>query len=86
MHSEIIDKSLKAQFLTANFSDDLIETLLKYDLDLDIYHKAITKEKVKLCHDNNILVNVWTGDDIEDAKTYASWGIDYITSNHLKEV
>ena len=81
-----IDKSLKAQFLTANFSDDLIEKLLKYDLDLDIYHKAITKEQVKHCHDNNILVNVWTVDDIEDAKTYASWGIDYITSNHLKEV
>lgn len=81
-----IDNTLKAQFLTANFSDNLIETLLKYGLDLDIYHKAISESQVKLCHDNNILVNVWTVDDIEDAKIYASWGIDFITSNHLKEV
>ena len=81
-----IDNTLKAQFLTANFTENLIDTLLKYNLDLDIYHHAITKEQVKLCHDNNILVNVWTVDEIEDAKKYAEWGIDYITSNHLKEV
>lgn len=74
---------IKAQFLIGEFKDNLIETLLKYDLDLDIYHKSISKEQVKLCHENNIKVNVWTVDDKEDAIKYATWGIDYITTNHI---
>ena len=72
------------QFLTGQFSDELIDTLKKYHLDLDIHWKALTAENIKACHDNGIKVNAWTVDDPEKAAELVSWGIDYITSNILE--
>ncbi len=72
------------QFLTGAFTDDLIPTLKKYNLDLDIHWKALTEENIKACHDNGIKVNAWTVDDPEKAAELIGWGIDYITSNILE--
>lgn len=74
----------KAQYLTSSFGDDLIEKLLAYRLDLDIYYKALTAENISLCHSNEIKVNCWTVDDKEIAERLINWGVDYITSNILE--
>lgn len=74
----------KAQFLISNWEDDLIERLKAHNLDLDIYYKSLSKDKVKLLHKNGIEVNCWTVDDAADAKKLISWGVDYITSNILE--
>ena len=74
----------KAQFLISNWEDDLIERLKAHNLDLDIYYKSLSKDKVKLLHKNGIEVNCWTVDDADDAKKLISWGVDYITSNILE--
>ena len=72
------------QFLINEFEDDLIERLKKNSMDLDIYHKSLTEERIALCHENGIKVNCWTVDDPERAAELISWGIDYITSNILE--
>ncbi len=79
-----IRSEAKAQYLTSSFGDDLVEKLLAYGLDLDIYHKALTAENIALCHSKGIKVNCWTVDDKEAAERLIGWGVDYITSNILE--
>ena len=71
----------RVQYLISEYTDWLLETLVKEKLDLDIYYKAITAERVKELHDNGIEVNVWTVDTLEDAQRMTEYGVDYITSN-----
>ena len=79
-----VRQSTTVQFLINDFTDDLIDRLTGSKMDLDIYHKSLTAEKIKLCHDNGIKVNCWTVDDPERAAELISWNIDFITSNILE--
>ena len=74
----------KAQFLISDYPDWLVDTLKKHSLDLDIYFKALTAERVKELHEAGIEVNVWTVDALEDAQRMAEYGVDYITSNIIE--
>lgn len=73
-----------AQFLISEFASDLIDRLLAYGFDLDIYYKALTAENIALCHEKGIKVNCWTVDDPERAEELIGWGVDYITTNILE--
>lgn len=73
-----------AQYLVGEFSDDLIDTLKRHRLDLDIYYKSLTADRAKQLHDAGILINVWTVDCVEDAQRMAEYGVDFITSNILE--
>ena len=74
-----------AQFLIgAKGPINWLEMLKKEHLDLDIYHKAVTKELVDTCHANGIKVNCWTVDKPEDAERVIACGVDMITSNILE--
>ena len=77
---------VKAQWLLCKFEEKHIETLLKYNLDVDVHYSTINEQQIKLCHDNGIKVNIWTVNDQQIANQYASWGVDFITSNWVKEV
>ena len=73
------------QFLTGNeVTDELIEELCKYNLDLDIYYERLNAENVALLHSKGIKVNCWTCDDKEVAEKLVSYGVDFITSNILE--
>ena len=72
------------QFLISEFKDDLLEKLDKYGLDLDIYYRALDKEKVDLVHAHGHKINCWTCDKKEDAEKLVAMGVDYITSNILE--
>lgn len=72
-----------AQFLMEEWEDDLPERLAKHRLDLDIYYKCLTKERVEKLHEKGILVNVWTVDDAQTAASLCNMGVDQITSNIL---
>lgn len=72
-----------AQFLTEEWEDSLPQRLTEHRLDLDIYWKCLTKERVARLHENGILVNVWTVDDPADAASLSHMGVDQITSNIL---
>lgn len=80
-----ISKTQSAQWLLCEFKEEHIATLKEYNLDVDANYPSITEERIKLCHDNGIKVNVWTVNDQEIANKYASWGVDYITTNWVKK-
>lgn len=75
-----------AQYLVSKIDelDELIETLKKYNLDLDTKHIAVTRESVAKLHDHGIKVNVWTVDSPEDAENLIRMGVDFITTNILE--
>lgn len=73
-----------AQFLTAVYDDNLIETLKTHSLDLDILYTQLDAENMKALHDAGIKVNCWTCDDPVCGEKLAEWGIEYITSNILE--
>lgn len=75
----------KAQFLIEDhIPNDLTDTLSRYDLDLDIDWHLLTKELTDALHAQGREINVWTVNDLEAARTLASWGVDYITSNVIE--
>lgn len=73
----------KVQFLTMN-TEGLMEKLLAYKMDLDIWYNVVTNELVDECHKNGLEVNCWTVDDPEVAQEMIDCGVDYITSNILE--
>jgi len=87
-----VDPHQKAQYLTSgkNFEEDpaavenVYSILNTYNLDLDIYHKALTPEMSARVHADGHEVNVWTVDTTEDASAAVAAGIEYITSNILE--
>ncbi len=73
------------QFLTSgNVTDELIDKLKAYSLNLDIYYKKLDKKAIEKLHKNGILVNCWTVDGKADAEMLADAGIDFITTNILE--
>ena len=72
------------QYLCKECSEEVIDNLNKYNLDLDIYHGNLTKDIVDKVHSNNHLVNCWTVDDKERAEELVAWGVDFITTNILE--
>ena len=73
-----------AQYLVCRETPDLLDTLTRYRLDLDMDYKALTHDLVRRVHDAGRLVNVWTVNDLADARRLADWGVDYITSNIIE--
>lgn len=72
------------QFLCGEYTEDLLPRLKEHRFDLDIYYKALTKERVAAMHAAGIHVNCWTCDDKAEAEELISWGVDYITTNILE--
>ena len=73
-----------AQFLVSEGTDWLLDTLVKYRLDLDIDFRVLTPEYVEQLHANGIKVNVWTVNAPEDAQRLIDMGVDFITTNILE--
>jgi len=79
------DPEQQVQYLIGgNVPENLIETLKKYRFDLDIYHKAATKELIDECHSIGTKVNVWTVDDPIEAEKLVDIGVDFITTNIIE--
>ncbi len=76
--------SQSMQYLFSAYSDLIFDKLVEDKLDVDINHKALTKELVDKFHGAGMVVNCWTVDDPERAAQLADWGVDMITSNILE--
>lgn len=72
------------QYLVNSITNDLLDILRDNKLDLDIRFPNLTREFLDACHQNGILVNVWTVDSIDNARRLADWGVDFMTSNGLE--
>lgn len=73
-----------AQYLFCNFSDEVWEMLIKYNLDIDVAESALTEEIVDKAHSLGIKVNCWTVNNPENGQKYVDWGVDFITTNILE--
>ena len=73
-----------AQFLFSQFTEEIEKNIARDRLDVDVYYKALTKEKIDELHNAGVKVNCWTVDIKEDAEQLAEWGVDFITSNILE--
>ena len=72
------------QFLISEFTDDLLNKLDAYNLDLDIRYRALDKEKVDAVHAHGHKINCWTCDSKDEAEKLVAMGVDFITSNILE--
>ena len=72
------------QFLISEFTDDLLDKLDAYDLDLDIHFRALDKDKVDAVHAHGHKVNCWTCDSKDEAEKLIDMGVDFITTNILE--
>ena len=72
------------QYLFSTYSDLIFDKMAEDKIDVDINHKALTKELVDKFHEAGMVVNCWTVDNPERAAELADWGVDMITSNILE--
>lgn len=72
------------QYLVEIYSPEILGIMNKYNFDLDIYYRTLTKKIIDEVHQNGHIVNCWTVDDKDTAIQLSQWGIDYITSNILE--
>ncbi len=71
----------KIQYLTCEFNKPLVAALKAIDAELDIYYGNLTRDDIRLLHENNIKVNAWTINDMETANNLVEAGLDYLTTN-----
>ena len=79
-----LDSNLKLQYLMSSWDMDKINKCLEKHLDLDILYTEITKERVDFMHSHNLVVNVWTVNDLEKGEYLVDCGVDFITTNILE--
>jgi len=73
-----------AQYLCRECDGDLIDLMVRENLDLDIKHSGLSPELIEKLHAAGVKVNCWTVDDPERAAELISWGVDMITTNILE--
>jgi glycerophosphoryl diester phosphodiesterase len=88
-HCKIVRELLpnaKIQWLIAigQYNDEVLAMMDKYDLDLDINIYEVNQKIVDDAHAHGHLVNLWTCDDAEQAKSLLALGVDYFTTNVLE--
>jgi glycerophosphoryl diester phosphodiesterase len=73
-----------AQYLFWKLTDEEIARLKEDKIDADVWCIELTEEQIKKAHEAGLSVNCWTVNEKENGEKFASWGIDYITSNILE--
>lgn len=76
----------KIQYLIgkAGVSEESLQKMIEYRMDLDVRGDQLTKEVVDRMHAAGLEVNCWTIDTPEHAAAMKALGVDYITSNILE--
>lgn len=72
------------QYLIVRYNQEVLETLDKYNLDLDMHYHHMSAAVIREVQAHGHKVNAWTVDDPVHAQYFISWGIDYITTNYLE--
>ncbi len=72
------------QYLFWKLTDEEIERLVKDRIDADVWCIELTEEQIAKAHKAGLKVNCWTVNEKENGEKFASWGIDFITSNILE--
>lgn len=70
--------------IETEITEEMKETLYKYQFALDVTYHVLTKELIDELHAHQIGVNCWTCNDKEDAEKLIEMGVDFITTNILE--
>jgi len=74
-------KNVMVQFL-ATLTPGAIDAVLALgNAAVDV--SAVTKADVEYAHSKGVMVNVWTINDYQIAKTYVGYGVDFITTDQI---
>lgn len=79
-----LEPKAEIQSLCMELSDEFMERLLKYRIDVDIYFKNLSEEDIEALHEKGIKVNCWTVDSPSDAERLIAAGVDFITTDILE--
>lgn len=77
------NSQLSIQYLVKEITKEVIDSCSHYRMNVDGNVRKITKKVIKLCHENNILVNCYTLDAPHLAQKLSENDIDFITTNIL---
>ena len=72
------------QYLFWRLTDEEINRLVRDKMDADVWCVELTEEQIAKAHKAGLKVNCWTVNDKENGEKFASWGIDFITTNILE--
>lgn len=73
-----------AQWLRWDWQDEYLDELIRYNLDLDIYYGALSKETIDRVKAAGRKINIWTCDNADEAAKFIDYGVDFITTNRLE--
>lgn len=78
------NKYVQLQLVSSSFSNDLIDFAKALgNTMLDLKYDIITQSIIEECHTNDIMVNAWTVNDYNIAKTLRNYGVDFITTDFI---
>lgn len=81
-----LDANIPLQFLSSKFNEDILEYCIKYSLDVDLEYHIVTKELVEQLKSHHMKINVYTVNNLELAKNLIELGVDFITTDGIKEL
>lgn len=79
-----VDRTIKMQYLVSEYSKNILDTCVMYNMGIDINYTGLTKKIIDDFHKFGLDVNVWTVNDCDDAIKFIDYGVDYITTNILE--
>lgn len=74
----------EVQFLFEEYTEETIQKVKEHGFDIDILYTSLNKERIDECHKLGIKVNCWICDDLEAAKNFVEYGIDFITTDIIE--
>ncbi len=72
------------QYAFGKITEENISIAIENHFDVAIQYLYLTKSALNRLHDAGLEVNLWTINNKFAAEVYASWGVDYITTNILE--
>lgn len=72
---------LKLQWLCSTNVLDYVDWCIDNNISIDVEYNSCTKELVDKCHNNGLIVNIWTMNDESLLQKYLDMGVDMITSD-----
>lgn len=75
--------TIKLQWLCSTNVLDHIDWAIENNINIDVEYNSCTKEIVDKCHNNNLIVNIWTMNDESLLSKYLEMNVDMITTDWI---
>lgn len=76
---------LKLQWLCSDNVLEHVDWCIENKISVDVQFESCTSELVEKCHNNGLVVNIWTLNNRELLSRYLDMGVDMITSDRINK-